>query len=118
MRTQLAEPSAPFAHVSLKQEVAVPLQSQKPPPPAPSPQPRPASPASVEAGQDLLLKCFQTRRFLLVLDNLEPLPQPHDPQGHYLPGYEDYGVLLRRVAETTPQSCLLLTSREIPADLV
>src|SRR5205823_4505158 len=33
-------------------------------------------------------------------------------------GYEDYARLLRRVAETEHQSCLLLTSREKPRDLV
>ncbi|MBV9232355.1 MAG: helix-turn-helix domain-containing protein, partial [Chloroflexi bacterium] len=83
-----------------------------------SPQPLPAMPASVDRRLALLLECLQTRRCLLVLDNLETLLQPHDPQSHYLPGYEDYGVLLRRVAEATHQSCLLLTSREIPAELV
>jgi hypothetical protein len=33
-------------------------------------------------------------------------------------GYEGYGQLLRRVAETEHQSCLLLTSRERPIDLL
>ena len=32
-------------------------------------------------------------------------------------GYEDYATLLRRVAETPHQSCLLVTSREAPAEL-
>ncbi len=33
-------------------------------------------------------------------------------------GYEDYGRLLRQVAQTEHQSCLLLTSREKPRELV
>jgi WD40 repeat protein len=55
---------------------------------------------------------------LLVLDNLETLLQALDAEGHFRAGYEDYAVLLRRVAETVHQSCLLLTSREMPAELV
>ena len=53
-------------------------------------------------------------RALVVLDNLECLL---DTRGHFCPGFLGYGVLLRRVAETMHQSCLLLTSREAPADL-
>jgi WD40 repeat protein len=71
----------------------------------------------VERSIDLLLECFQRQRCLLVLDNLETLLQEHDPEGRFRPGYEDYAVLLHRVAQTPHQSCLLLTSREIPAQL-
>src|SRR5258708_7492868 len=38
--------------------------------------------------------------------------------GHMRAGYEGYARLLRRVAQTAHQSCLLLTSREKPSDLV
>ena len=34
------------------------------------------------------------------------------------PGYANYAQLLRRLAETEHQSCLLLTSREKPSDLI
>src|SRR5260370_15900523 len=37
--------------------------------------------------------------------------------GRMRSGYEGYGRLLRRVAETAHHSCLLLTSREKPRDL-
>jgi hypothetical protein len=67
---------------------------------------------------DLLLECFQAQRYLLVLDNLESLLQAYNPEGRFRVGYEDYAVLLRRVAQTPHQSCLLLTSRETPAELV
>lgn len=73
--------------------------------------------SSMEQLTDLLLESFQKYRCLLVLDNLEALLQEQDPAGHYRPGYEDYALLLRKIAETEHQSCLLLTSRENPADL-
>ena len=48
----------------------------------------------------MLLQCLQTRRCLLVLDNLETLLQAHDADGRFRAGYEDYAVLLERVAQT------------------
>ena len=66
---------------------------------------------------DLLLAGFQRQRCLLVLDNLETLLQEHDQEGRFRAGYEDYTALLGRVAQTPHQSCLLLTSRESPAEL-
>ncbi|MBV9229309.1 MAG: NACHT domain-containing protein, partial [Chloroflexi bacterium] len=81
------------------------------------PQPLPTLPTSSDQCIDLLIECFQTQRSLLVLDNLETLLQEHDPEGRYCPGYEDYAKLLSRVAETPHQSCLLITSREAPAEL-
>src|SRR3989440_235968 len=68
--------------------------------------------------QWVLQECCQTQPCLLVLDNLETLLQAHDPEGHFRPGYQDYAALLRRVAQTAHQSCLLFTSRESPAELV
>jgi WD40 repeat protein/transcriptional regulator with XRE-family HTH domain len=82
-----------------------------------SPEPLPTLPASVDRRIDLLLDCLQRQPCLLVLDNLETLLQEHDPQGHFRPSYQDYAALLRRVAESPHQSCLLLTSRETPAEL-
>src|SRR6266566_5883025 len=82
-----------------------------------SPEMLPTLPPNVDRRIDLLLECFQTQHCLLVLDNLETLLQEHDPEGHFRPGYDDYAELLRRVAETPHQSCLLVTSRETPAEL-
>ena len=82
-----------------------------------SPEMLPTLPPNVDRRIDLLLECFQTQHCLLVLDNLETLLQEHDPEGHFRPGYDDYAELLRRVAQTPHQSCLLLTSRETPAEL-
>ena len=82
-----------------------------------SAQPLLALPGSLEQRMDLLLECFQMQRCLLVLDNLETLLQPHDTNGRFRAGYEDYASLLSRVAQTTHQSCLLFTSREMPTEL-
>src|SRR2546421_260293 len=65
----------------------------------------------------LLLLELRSRRVLLVLDNLEVLLEAGDVLGRLRPGFEAYGHLLRQVAQTAHQSCLLLTSREKPAGL-
>ena len=66
----------------------------------------------------LLIEQLRTRRVLLVLDNLETLLEEGEGTGRMRAGYEEYAHLLRQVGETAHQSCLLLTSREKPADLV
>src|SRR5256886_1762620 len=74
-------------------------------------------PKSLERRLSLLLENLRTSRVLLVLDNLESLLSEGDVRGRLRPGSEGYGRLLRQVAETAHQSCLLLTSREKPAEL-
>ncbi len=64
-----------------------------------------------------LLQCLRDSRCLVILDNLEAILQAGERAGEYRPGYEGYGELLRLVGETAHQSCLLLTSREKPAEL-
>ncbi len=73
---------------------------------------------SLEHRLSLLLECLRRRRVLLVLDNLEVLLEEGQGTGHIRPGYEEYAGLLRQIAETEHQSCLLLTSREKPSILV
>src|SRR5438132_3875729 len=74
--------------------------------------------ASPERRQDLLLECLRSRRVLLVYDNLESFLEEGEDSGHMRAGDEGFSRVLRRVAETEHQSCLLLTSREKPSDLV
>ena len=64
-----------------------------------------------------LLYWLRTKRCLLILDNLETILQSGDYAGQYRPGYENYGDMFRWVGETVHQSCLLLTSREKPAEI-
>ncbi len=71
----------------------------------------------LERRLSLLLEQLRTWRVLLVLDNLESLLEEGDVRGRLRPGFEAYGRLLRLLAETAHQSCLLLTSREKPAEL-
>src|SRR5262249_13111012 len=78
----------------------------------------PASfPTSLEQRISQLLSRLQARRCLLVLDNLESLLQSGDRAGNYLPGYQGYGRLIERLAESAHQSCVLLTSREKPKEI-
>ena len=74
-------------------------------------------PVSLERRIDQLVAHLYIRRCLLVLDNLETLLREGDHEGNYLPGYEGYGRLLQRLAETAHQSCVLVTSREKPKEI-
>jgi WD40 repeat protein/transcriptional regulator with XRE-family HTH domain len=74
-------------------------------------------PTSLERRLDLLMEHLREQRALLVLDNLETLLEEGEGTGHMRPGYEGYARLLRRMGETTHQSCLLLTSREKASEL-
>src|SRR6266852_4694823 len=83
-----------------------------------APQPLREVPASLEGRLSLLMEHLREERVLLVLDNLEVLLEEGEGTGRMRAGYEDYARLLRQVAQTKHQSCLLLTSREKPRDLV
>lgn len=48
---------------------------------------------------------------------MEALLRPGSLLGSYRQGYEDYGRLFQQVAQTTHQSCRLLTSREMLSEL-
>ncbi len=74
-------------------------------------------PSSLNSKIYLLLKLLRSRRCLVILDNVESILQAGDRTGKYQAGYEGYGELFRCVAETSHQSCLILTSREKPQGL-
>lgn len=82
-------------------------------------------PATVAGRIALLISYLRSHRCLFTLDNMEAIFQCCDQQnascnylaGHYREGYENYGEFLRQVAETSHQSCLLLTSREKPKEI-
>ncbi len=63
------------------------------------------------------LQLLRTRRCLLVLDNFDTLFEPGQTEGQYRAGLEGYGLLLRAIGEASHQSCMMLTSREAPAEL-
>ncbi len=66
----------------------------------------------------LFLHYLRASRCLLVLDNVESIMQEGRHDSRYREGYEPYGRLLRTLGETQHQSCLLLTSREKPKELL
>lgn len=72
---------------------------------------------SIGDGISQLIRYLRSHRCLIVLDGLETILQPCQLAGDYRDGYEDYGELLKRVAEASHLSCLLLTSRENPKDI-
>jgi len=83
-------------------------------------------PETVAGRISRLIDYLRTSHCLLVLDNAEAILSSGEgaertlgePAGFYLTGYEGYGELLRRVGETHHQSCLVLTSREKPRELI
>ncbi|MBE9066057.1 AAA family ATPase [Leptolyngbya cf. ectocarpi LEGE 11479] len=64
-----------------------------------------------------VLNYLRQKRCLLVLDNFESILQTGDRTGKYRQGYEDYDLLLERIADADHQSCLMITSREKPMGL-
>ncbi|MEH2421464.1 MAG: NB-ARC domain-containing protein [Nostoc sp.] len=64
-----------------------------------------------------LIESLRKSRCLLILDNFDTLLQHGRQTGCYREGYESYGELLWRLGETGHQSCVLLTSREKPAQV-
>ncbi len=80
--------------------------------------PHPPSPAyNEEKNIALLIELLRKRHCLLVFDNVESLLQAGTLEGEYRHGYEGYGILFQRIAQTLHQSCLLLTSREMLSEL-
>ncbi|KYC38314.1 hypothetical protein WA1_38960 [Scytonema hofmannii PCC 7110] len=73
-----------------------------------------------------LLEYLRSSRCLLILDNVETILRGGDSLdktdtirvGNYLPGYEGYGELFKRVGEVRHKSCLLITSREKPKEFI
>jgi hypothetical protein len=79
-----------------------------------SPLPAVEMPATLDGKILQLLKELRTHRCLLVLDGVESILQ----DGGYRNGYEEYGPLFTCIGETQHQSCLVLTTREMPKSLL
>ncbi|MGK7876933.1 MAG: NB-ARC domain-containing protein [Xenococcaceae cyanobacterium] len=71
----------------------------------------------IEVEIKLLLECLRSSRSLIILDNVETILLPGDRAGRYRHSYENYGQLFRLIGETAHSSCLILTSREKPAEV-
>ncbi|MEO0534184.1 MAG: NB-ARC domain-containing protein [Cyanobacteria bacterium P01_A01_bin.123] len=70
-----------------------------------------------EATPNRLRHWLQTSRCLVILDNVETILQASNRAGQYRVGYERYGDLFRMLGESPHQSCVLITSREKPAEI-
>jgi hypothetical protein len=77
----------------------------------------PEPPLDLEARLSLLLEHFRQHRCLVVLDDVDRLFSSGELAGNYRDEYRDYRELLRRIWETSHQSCVLLLSREEPNEL-
>lgn len=71
-------------------------------------------PDSVDNQIIRLIDYLQKNRCLLILDNMESVLEGGENKGEFKEGFEDYGTLIRKIAETEHQSCLLITSRITP----
>ncbi|MEO1447407.1 MAG: NB-ARC domain-containing protein, partial [Cyanobacteria bacterium J06635_11] len=71
----------------------------------------------MEATPNRLRHWLQASRCLLILDNIETILQAGNRAGQYRVGYEPYGDLFRMLGESPHQSCVLITSREKPAEI-
>ncbi|KJH69454.1 WD40 domain-containing protein [Aliterella atlantica] len=74
-------------------------------------------PLRIDVMMRQLLEQLRDRRCLLILDNVEAVLQGSELVGTYRPGYEDYGWLFQQLGAGRHQSSVLLTSREIPAQI-
>ncbi|MEM9767628.1 MAG: WD40 repeat domain-containing protein [Cyanobacteria bacterium P01_D01_bin.71] len=73
--------------------------------------------ADLEATPNRLMHWLKASRCLVILDNVETILQAGHQVGQYRVGYEGYGDLLRLLGESPHPSCVLLTSREKPAEI-
>ncbi|WP_161635021.1 BTAD domain-containing putative transcriptional regulator [Leptolyngbya sp. Heron Island J] len=64
-----------------------------------------------------LLHWLRQARCLVILDNMETIFKAGERAGQYRENYEAYGELLSIVGQANHKSCLLLTSREKPAEV-
>ncbi|OCR01085.1 hypothetical protein BCD67_17065 [Oscillatoriales cyanobacterium USR001] len=71
-------------------------------------------PETLEEKITRLIHYLESSRCLLILDNAESILQSSNHIGEYREGYQGYGDLLRRIAQSSHQSCLVITSREKP----
>lgn len=74
-------------------------------------------PLRLDAMMRQLLEQLRRQRCLLILDNVEAVLCGSELIGTYRPGSEDYGWLFQQLGEGRHQSSVLLTSREIPAEI-
>jgi|UniRef100_A0A1J1JKT9 Cdc6-like AAA superfamily ATPase len=63
------------------------------------------------------IEYLQYHRCLIIFDGFDAIFQDRMLTGNYRNGYEEYGQLLQQLGEINHQSCILITSREIPQEI-
>jgi NB-ARC domain len=78
------------------------------------------APQNTTFSQDILqlLDYLRQYRCLLILDNFDTVLKPESSVGAYQPQFEEYGLLVRCLADADHQSCVMLTSRTKPKGLL
>jgi WD40 repeat protein/transcriptional regulator with XRE-family HTH domain len=64
------------------------------------------------------IEYLRKHRCLLILDNFESILEAANTSGNYRQGYEGYGKFLLRIGESNHESCLLITTREKPKEII
>jgi len=77
-------------------------------------------PENVDDQISKLIYYIKRKKCLIILDNYEGLfsEEGKNYNHRYRKGYEYYGILLKKFGEISHQSCLLLTSRETPIEIM
>lgn len=63
---------------------------------------------------DRLIDYLERYRCLLVLDGIEALLEPQDPDRNYQETYDNYKYFFNQIGAEQHQSCLVITSQEVP----
>ena len=72
---------------------------------------------NIDSKISTLIEHLRYQRCLIVLDTAAQIWQSGDLAGRYRRQYRGYGELLRRLGTESHQSCLLLSTREIPREI-
>ncbi|MCT7948680.1 NB-ARC domain-containing protein [Ancylothrix sp. C2] len=64
-----------------------------------------------------LIDYLRTYRCLLIFDDLQNIFTPQQLAGHYQPNYENYGTFIKKIAQTSHNSCLILITWEKPREI-
>ncbi len=83
-----------------------------------SDRPQDVLPSSLDAQVRSLVRILRNNRCLVILDNAESILPERDRSRSSQPEEDVYGQLFQTIGETAHNSCLLLTSRELPRKLV
>ncbi len=75
-------------------------------------------PAQPEARLSILMEYLRQYRCLVVLDDWGVIFSSGQLAGHYQTGFEDYGVMLKKIAELSHNSCFLVAGWEPPKEIV